>query len=74
VVDLSSGEEDAFPDSSQHEQIARKLFGELKRGLLGPLGIDNMIILSNSDEEVEVHEDDRVDVDVAPSSVANSPV
>jgi hypothetical protein len=75
VVDLSSGEEDAFPDSSQHEQIARKLFGELKRGLLGPLGIDNMIILSNSDEEeVEVHEDDHVDVDVAPSSVANSPV
>jgi hypothetical protein len=34
-----------------------------------------MIILSNSDEEeVEVPEDDRVDVDVAPSSVANSPV
>jgi hypothetical protein len=58
VVDLSLGEEDAFPNTLWDEKIARKLFGDLNRGLLGPLGDGNMIILSDSDEEEEeVHED-----------------
>jgi hypothetical protein len=60
VVDLSLGEEDAFPNTSWDEKIARKIFGDLNRGLLGPLEDGNMIILSDSDEEEEeVHEDYR---------------
>jgi hypothetical protein len=68
VVDLSSREEDAFPDTSQDEEIVRKLFGDLNRGLLGLPDDDNMIILNDSDEEEEVREDDRADAEATPSS------
>jgi hypothetical protein len=60
VVDLSSGEEDAFPDTSRDEEIAQKLFNNLNRGLLGPPNDGNINILSDSNkEEEEVCEDDR---------------
>jgi hypothetical protein len=49
VVDLSSEEEDTFPDTSRDEEIARKLFGDLNRGLLGPPGDDNIIVLSDTE-------------------------
>jgi hypothetical protein len=48
VVDLSSEEEDAAPNTSQDEEIAQKLFGALNRGLLGPPNDENIIILSDS--------------------------
>jgi hypothetical protein len=35
VVNLSSGEEDTLLDTSQDEEIARKLFGDPNYGLLG---------------------------------------
>jgi hypothetical protein len=73
MVDLSSGEEDTFPDTSRDEEIAWKLFGNLNRGLLGPPGDDNFIVLSDSDKEKEVREDDRTDSEAAPSSVGDSP-
>jgi hypothetical protein len=73
VMDLTSTEEDAAPDTSQDEEIACKLFGDLNCGLLGPLGDNNVIILSDSEEEDEMREDDRVDTEVASSSARNSP-
>jgi hypothetical protein len=73
VVDLSSDEEDIFPDISRDEEFIRKLFGDLNYGLLGPPGDGNVIILINSDEEKEVREEDTADTEAAPPSAINSP-
>jgi hypothetical protein len=73
VVDLSSGEEDTFPDTSRNEEIARKLFSDLNRGLLGLPSDDNVILLSDSNEEEEVYEDDCADAEAVPSSIRDSP-
>jgi hypothetical protein len=51
VVDLSSGVENDFPDNSQDEEFARRLFRDLNHGLLGLPSDDNIIILNDSDEE-----------------------
>jgi hypothetical protein len=59
VVDLSSEEEDATPNTSWDGDIAHKLFSNLNCGLLGPLGDGNVIVIINSEEEHEVHKDDR---------------
>jgi hypothetical protein len=48
VADLTSEEEEDAPDTSRDEEISRKLFGDLNRGLLGPPGDDNIIILNDS--------------------------
>jgi hypothetical protein len=71
VVDLSSEEEDAS-DTSQGEDIARKLFDDLNCGLMGPPNDGSVIIINDSEEEEEVCEDDRVDAEVVPSFVRNS--
>jgi hypothetical protein len=73
VEDISSGEDDALPDTSRDEEIARKLFGDLNHELVGLPGDGNVIILSNSDEEGEVHEGDATDAEAMPSSAINSP-
>jgi hypothetical protein len=73
VVDLSSGEEDATPDTSQDEEITRRLFSNLNRCLLGPPDDGHIIILNDSKEEEEVREDDDADGEAAPSSDRNSP-
>jgi hypothetical protein len=73
VVDLSSQEEDAFPDTSWDEEFARQLFGNLNRGHLGPPNDSNVIILSDSDEEEEVCEEDTTDDKAAGPSAMKSP-
>jgi hypothetical protein len=74
VVDLSSWEEDAFLGTSRGEKIARKLFGDLNYGLLGPPGDGNVIILNDSNEkDEEVCEDDHANIDAVPSSDRDSP-
>jgi hypothetical protein len=76
MVDLasSSGEEDFFADTSWDEELARKLFSDLNRDILGPPGDGKIIVLSDSDDEDEVHEDATVNVEAAPPSAVNSPV
>jgi hypothetical protein len=68
VVDLSSEEEDAFLDTSRDEEFARRHIGDLNHGLLDPPGDDNGIILSDSDEEEEVHKEDTTNAEVVPPS------
>jgi hypothetical protein len=74
VVDLvlSSGEEDSVADTSRDEELARKLFGDINRDILGPPDDGKIIVLSDSDEEDETHEDAAVNAEAAPSSAANS--
>jgi hypothetical protein len=73
-VDLasSSGEEDSFADTSRDEELTRKLFGDLNRDILGPPDDGKIIVLSDSDDEDETHEDVAVNTEAAPPSAANS--
>jgi hypothetical protein len=72
VVDLalSSGEEDFVADTSRDEKLARKLFGDLNRDILGPPGDGKIIVLSDSKDEKP--EDAAVNAKAAPFSTANS--
>jgi hypothetical protein len=75
VVDLSSSsdEEDLIPDILRGEEFTRRLFGDLNRVVLRPPGNDKVIILSDSDEEEEVREEDVANAEAAPSSTVKSP-
>jgi hypothetical protein len=76
VVDLASpsGEEDFFADTSRDEELTRKLFGDLNRDILGPLGDGKIIVLSDSDDEDEAHEDAAINAKAALPFAINSPV
>jgi hypothetical protein len=73
VEDLSFEEEDDFPDTSQDDVFARRLFGDLNRGLLGPPDDSNIIIISDSNEEEEVRKEDTTDTKAILPSAVNSP-
>jgi hypothetical protein len=73
MVDPSSDKEYLIPDISRDEEFAKILFGDHNRELLGPPGDGKVTILSDSNEEQEVHEEDAADVDVAPSFAVKSP-
>jgi hypothetical protein len=76
MVDLvsPSGEEDFFADTSRDEELARKLFSDLNRDILEPPSDGKIIVLSDSDDEDEAHEDAAVNAEAAPPSAVNSPV
>jgi hypothetical protein len=76
MVDLASpsGEEDFFADTSRDEELARKLFDDLNRDILRPPGDGKIIVLSDSDDEDEAHEDATVNTEAAPPSAVNSSV
>jgi hypothetical protein len=73
-VDLSSSsdEECLIPDTSQDEEFARRLFGDLNRSVLEPPSDDKFIIPSDSDEEEEVCEEDAANTEAVPSSTVKS--
>jgi hypothetical protein len=75
VVNLSSSLDDGdlIADVSRDEEFTRRLFGNLNRDILGPPDDGKIIILSNSNEEKEVHEEKIVDAEDVPSSAARSP-
>jgi hypothetical protein len=74
IVDLasSSGKEDFFADTSRDEELARKLFDDLNRDILRPPGDGKIIVLSDSDDEDEAHEDTAINAEAAPPSAVNS--
>jgi hypothetical protein len=57
VVDLSSSSDDGdlITDVSRDEEFTRRLFGDLNCDVLGSPDDVKIIILSDSDEEEEVH-------------------
>jgi hypothetical protein len=57
VVDLSSSSDDGdlITDVSRDEEFTTRLFGDLNRDVLGSPDDVKIIILSDSDEEEEVH-------------------
>jgi hypothetical protein len=67
MVDLSSSsdEEGLIPDTSHDEEFARRLFGDMNRDVLRPLGNIKVIILSDLDEEEEVPKEDVTDAEAA---------
>jgi hypothetical protein len=69
-----SGKEVFFADTSQDEELARRLFDDLNRNILGPPGDGKIIVLSDSDDEDEAHEDATVNAEAAPPSAVNSPI
>jgi hypothetical protein len=75
VVDLSSSsdEGDLIVDVSRDKEFVRRLFCDLNRDVPGPLGDGKIIILSDSNEEEEVCEENAADVEAAPSSTIRSP-
>jgi hypothetical protein len=74
IVDLASSsvEEDSVADTSRDKEFARKLFGDLNRDILGPPGDGKVIVISDSDDEDETHEDTAVNAEAAPPSATNS--
>jgi hypothetical protein len=64
---LSSSEEDSVADTSRDEEFARKLFGDLNRDILGPPGDGKIIVISDSNDEDETHEDTTINVVTEPS-------
>jgi hypothetical protein len=71
---LSSGEEDFVADTSRDKELTRKLFGDLNRNILGPSGDGKIIVLSDSDDEDDAHDDAAVNAKAAPPFAVNSPV
>jgi hypothetical protein len=74
VIELSSSsdEEDFFADTARDAEFTRWMFGDLNRDLLGPLGDDKVIILSDSDEEGEAREETTTDAKATPSAAVKS--
>jgi hypothetical protein len=71
IVDLGSS---SGADTSRDEELAKKLFGDLNSDILGPPGDGKIIVLSDSDDEDEAHEDATVNTEATPPSAVNSPV
>ncbi|WP_428610713.1 hypothetical protein [Sedimenticola sp.] len=69
----SFDEKGLIADVSRDEEFVRRIFGELNCDVLGPPGNGKIIILNDSDEEKEVHEEKAFDIEAAPSSAARSP-
>jgi hypothetical protein len=72
LVDLSSDEDEIFPDTTRDEEFAQRPFGELNCELLGPPGDSNIIFLSDSDEEEEVHKEITANAEAALPFAMNS--
>jgi hypothetical protein len=70
VLSSSSDEEGLIHNTSRDKEFTKRLFGDLNHDVHGPPSDGNVIILSDSDHEEEVREEDAADVEAAPSSAA----
>jgi hypothetical protein len=63
-------------DISRDEELARKLFGDLNRDILGPPSDSKIIVLDDSDDDDEAQEEKTADIKstVAPASADDAPV
>jgi hypothetical protein len=69
-LSLSFDEENAIIDTSWDDEFARRLFGNVNRDVLEPPSDGKVIVLNDSNEEEEVHEETAIDADAAPSAPA----
>jgi hypothetical protein len=62
-------------DTSHDEELARKLFGDLNRDILGPLGDSKIIILNDFDDDGEAQEEKTPGIEstAAPASTDDAP-
>jgi hypothetical protein len=62
-------------DTSRDEELARKLFGDLNRDILGPPGDGKIIILNDSDDDDGAQEEKTIDIEstASPASVDDAP-
>jgi hypothetical protein len=61
-------------DTSRNEELTRKLFGDLNRDILGPLGNGKIIIIDNSNDDGETQEKTTdIKSTAAPASVDDAP-
>jgi hypothetical protein len=62
-------------DTSHDEELARKLFGDLNRDILGPLGDGKIIVLDDSDDDSEAQEKKNADIQstATPASTDDAP-
>jgi hypothetical protein len=63
-------------DTSRDEELAKKLFGDLKRDILGPPGDGKIIVLNDSDDGSEAQEEKTAGIEStsAPASADDAPV
>jgi hypothetical protein len=61
-------------DTSRNEELTRKLFSDLNRDILGPLGNGKIIIIDNSNDDGETQEKTTdIKSTAAPASVDDAP-
>jgi hypothetical protein len=63
-------------DTTHDEEIIRKLSGDLNHDILRPFGDGKIIILDDSNDNVEAQEETTIEIDstVAPASIDDAPV
>jgi hypothetical protein len=63
-------------DTSHNEELARKLFGDLNRDILGPSSDDKIIVIDDSDDDGDAQEEKTADIEstIAPASADDAPV
>jgi hypothetical protein len=72
-LSLSSDEENFIANTSCDAEFTKKLFGDLNSDILESLGDDNVIVLDDSNEEKETHEEKTVNTEPAATSAAVNP-
>jgi hypothetical protein len=61
-------------NTSRDEELARKLFGDLNRDILGPPGDSKIIVLDDSDDDAQEEETTDIESTTAPASADDAPV
>jgi hypothetical protein len=75
MTDLSSSSDDKnfIVDTSRDAELAKKLFDDLNRDILGPLGDGKIIVIDDSEEENEAQEEKTVDIESTTASASTDP-
>jgi hypothetical protein len=60
-------------DTSRDAELARKLFSDLNHDILGPPGDDKIIILNDSDDDIEAQEEKIVDIESTATPASADP-
>jgi hypothetical protein len=75
MTDLSSSSDDEnfIVDTSRDAELAKKLFDDLNRDILGPLGDGKIIVIDDSEEENEAQEEKTIGIESTTASASTDP-